>query len=265
MNVFKNDCPHCGAKSVAFTISVEKEIKGVPSGPGWIWDTFAQCGHCRRGIVATFEVSAQRESPSKYAKKRLLYIAPKRLSSTAPKHTPENVARFFEQAMDNLPKNWDAAGSMFRKALDTGLKSKFSEIEGSLHDRIKEAAEKQMLTPDLAAWAHQIRLGGNEAAHEGRAVRGRRCEEITRFYPPCFPLLVHTAGHAGGVSKENQEGRMMDSQVPGIFRRCVDAIGEAAEGFTRLWQALRAARPPRLEPDKFGKLCGRRFPVGLWT
>ena len=48
---------------------------------------------------------------------------------------------------------------MFRKVLDTGLKSKFPEMKGTLYNRIEEAAKKQDLTPALAEWAewaHQI-------------------------------------------------------------------------------------------------------------
>ena len=31
--------------------------------------------------------------------------------------------------MENLPRNYDAAGSMFRTALEAGLKEKFPEVE----------------------------------------------------------------------------------------------------------------------------------------
>ena len=68
--------------------------------------------------------------------------------------------------MDNLQRNWTAAGMMFRKTLDTGLKAKFPDIKGTLEKRIDKAAELRGLTPDLAEWAHRIRLDGNDAAHE---------------------------------------------------------------------------------------------------
>ena len=68
--------------------------------------------------------------------------------------------------MENMPGNWDAAGSMFRKALDTGLAAKFPEIKGTLFARIGEAAAQSKLTPELAEWSHQIRLDGNDAVHD---------------------------------------------------------------------------------------------------
>ena len=98
----------------------------------------------------------------------------------APQHTPKNVARFFEQAKDNLLKNWDAAGTMFRKALDTGLKHKFPELkEENLVVRIKKAAEEHKLTPDLAEWAHQIRIDGNDATHEEEPVSQKTAESLS--------------------------------------------------------------------------------------
>ena len=160
---------------------------------GSLWDTFAKCGYCDRGIVATFDVFGGR-APSVSLKLHLLGIAPPLPDTGAPDYTPENVARFFEQAIDNLPKNWDAAGSMFRKALDTGLKSKFPEMKGTLYNRIEEAAKKQDLTPALAEWAHQIRLGGNDAAHEEEPISKNDAEELSKFTRLVFLYLFTLPG-----------------------------------------------------------------------
>ena len=173
MDSFTADCPRCGIRRVAFTIKDEwvigsESAAGAPMGVAYqVCDTFAICGHCKRGVVATFKAnSLDGISPS-----------PPR----PPKHTPTNVARFFEQAMDNLPNNWDAAGGMFRKALDTGLKSKFPKMKGDLCARIKEAAAKQKLTPELAKWSHQIRLGGNDAMHEEEPFSEKDAQRLADF------------------------------------------------------------------------------------
>jgi len=69
--------------------------------------------------------------------------------------------------MENLPGNPDAAGTMFRKALETALRKSFpSDDRMTLIKRIETAAEAKDLTPALAEWAHQIRLVGNSAAHD---------------------------------------------------------------------------------------------------
>ena len=98
---------------------------------------------------------------------RLISISPTLPKSDAPEFTPDNVARFFKQGKDNVSAgNWDAAGAMFRKALESGLKKKFPDIKGTPRQRIDKAAKQHKLTPELAEWAHQIRDLGNDAVHE---------------------------------------------------------------------------------------------------
>ena len=189
--VFQDNCPLCGTRSVAFTILYEKNYDGFQLH----WDTFAQCGYCHRGIIATFRtINNQKPSTSTEKQRELLEIAPPPPYTAAPKHTPPNAARFFKQAMDNLPNNWDAAGTMFRKALEAGLKRKFPEMKGTLRDRIKKAAKEQKLTPELAEWAHQIRLGGNDAAHEEDPFSEKEAKDLRTFTDLVFQYLFLLPG-----------------------------------------------------------------------
>ena len=161
------DCPHCGVRRVAFTIR---------GGCSWIGedhqdcvDLFAQCGHCYQGIIARFDevqgqglgrMLAEGDSPSA--------SFPTRPPQSAPPHTPEDVAHYFIQGKENMTGNWDAAGAMFRKALEVSLQEKFPDIEDTLtlFQRIEEAAKRHTLNPDLAEWTHYIRKEGNKAVHE---------------------------------------------------------------------------------------------------
>jgi hypothetical protein len=78
------------------------------------------------------------------------------------------VARVYLQAERNIPVfgNEEAAGTMYRKALDIGLKIVSPSVTGVLKSRIAELVRQNLLTPSLGEWAQQIRLLGNEAAHE---------------------------------------------------------------------------------------------------
>ncbi len=207
MRVFKADCPYCKTRSVAFTIKKE-ECWRAPIDPQrfletriawtnfehtqhqmWLnsrvfrWDTFAICGQCNRGIVATFSVKDKNDNPATASPSLLSHdcIAPSAPDTGAPDHTPENVARFFKQGKENLCGNWDAAGSMFRKALEAALKNKFPDIDGNLYERIKKVNEKGGLTPDMAKWAHQIRRLGNDAAHEEEPFSERDALDLHAF------------------------------------------------------------------------------------
>ena len=167
LEVLDADCPHCGTKNVAFYVLNETR---ADTRQGYIWDTFANCARCRRGILASFR-TPDGEAPSTWlgfgrGEELVPIVSPSCANAAAPEHTLENVANFFGQGTDNLLGNWDAAGTMFRKALDVGLKIKFPEIGGTLYNRIQSAEEAGGLTPELAEWARQIRLDGNDAAND---------------------------------------------------------------------------------------------------
>jgi hypothetical protein len=89
-------------------------------------------------------------------------------STDAPADTPPSTANFYRQATDSLNSgNFDAAGMMFRKTLETATKIIDPNLANlTLAKRISELAKNHLLTPALNAWATEIRLGGNEAAHE---------------------------------------------------------------------------------------------------
>ena len=133
-------------------------------------------------------------------------VAPALPDTGAPAYTPENVGRFFEQGMENLPRNFDAAGTMFRKALDTALTARFPEIKGRLVDRIDEAANSGAMTRDMAEWAHRIRRLGNDAAHDDDPFSEADARELHGFtelvlrYLFTLPGMLAAAQGDGGAA-----------------------------------------------------------------
>ena len=183
MSVFPANCPHCGTKQVAFTLIHQHRAHKEEEN---IWDTLSLCGQCSRCVLVAF-LAPRNTDPkgllgtSRRLEVQQLGIYPSLPESAAPAHTPDNVAQFYRQGMDNLPGNWDAAGMMFRKALDSALKRKFPRITGTLKRRIDKAAEAHEFTPALAEWAHQIRLDGNDAAHEEKPFSKEEAERLQTF------------------------------------------------------------------------------------
>jgi len=53
-------------------------------------------------------------------------------------------------------------------SIDGMLKAKGLE-KGKLHARITEAAERNLITDEMAAWAHDVRLDSNEPRHADEA------------------------------------------------------------------------------------------------
>lgn len=63
--------------------------------------------------------------------------------------------------------NFDAAGMMFRKTLEAATKILDADLAGkTLVKRVDALTSSGKLTEDMAKWAHEVRLGGNDAAHE---------------------------------------------------------------------------------------------------
>jgi len=86
------------------------------------------------------------------------------------------------QAVDCLQrKNFDASGMMFRKTLDIATKSLGANPSKKLKSRIDELKNNQKITFDMAEWAHQIRIDGNDAAHEDELFTQEAAEALKDF------------------------------------------------------------------------------------
>jgi len=85
-----------------------------------------------------------------------------------PELLPPAVVHAYRQAEQTyFPEgNEDASGTMYRKALDVGLKLIEPALTGTLGAKIKCLTKTGKLTAELAAWADQVREIGNEAAHD---------------------------------------------------------------------------------------------------
>lgn len=164
------DCPYCSTQKAGF-----QGHSYVPFKPGATSEylVLMQCQICGNGIVAKFRSG----HPSNFQQwfqgqagmqgVALLETFPKPNAVTAPEYTPDNVGRFYLQGMDNLARNFDAAGTMFRKSLDAALKYVHPTGKGTnLEKRINDLPAATGVTPAMQTWAHEIRHLGNDAAHE---------------------------------------------------------------------------------------------------
>jgi hypothetical protein len=114
-----------------------------------------------------------------------------------PENLPADVERIYIQAERNFPVagNEEAAGTMYRKALDVGLTIIAPTVTGILKTRIAKLVQQNLLTPSLGEWADQIRLLGNETAHEIDHTRDeleslRNFSDLVLRYLFTLPALV---------------------------------------------------------------------------
>jgi hypothetical protein len=76
---------------------------------------------------------------------------------------PERARAFLSQALNSLSAP-SGAVMLAASAVDSMLKAK-NLTKGSLYSRIDQAAADHLITKDMAAWAHEVRLDANDERH----------------------------------------------------------------------------------------------------
>ncbi len=194
--VAKRNCPYCRTQDVAFTAIESWQSQNDGNRALFI------CGACSEGVIWEWQGSPD---PSQYSGNvishniSLLRQWPDELSGTAPPDTPPTTASYFEQATASLANgHFDAAGMMFRKSLESATKLLSPECANkSLYSRIEDLVSKGALTEDMGKWAHEVRLGGNDAAHDDEPFTLAEAEELRNFienflrYAFTLPSAVH--------------------------------------------------------------------------
>ncbi|WP_296038250.1 DUF4145 domain-containing protein [uncultured Agrobacterium sp.] len=186
MGVLVGDCVECKTKNVTMTV----EGHCVPMSPsnrtgaahGY---TMGSCSLCEKPMIFrvegdenvswdgirgflnnafqsadTFNISS---SPL-----QISYFEPTRSRSILPAHLPDDVLKAFQQAETNfeLVGHEEAAATMYRRALERALKFTHPDLKGSLKDKIKKLVAEGTLPSALGEWADEIRVVGNDGAHD---------------------------------------------------------------------------------------------------
>lgn len=188
------ECPHCGAEKIGFAIVHDVPCqKKMGAQQTKMFRSLLICSNCEEAVVASFRKpstsnfgapAACPSDPTNFGYV-LLDTYPKAVPPRTPAHATEALKNYFGQASEAARRgNYDASGAMSRKVVDVSTKQllgdeakKFNNIQG----RIDALAAKHALTPDLQEWAHQVRLGGNEAAHDEEPFDKADAEELLDF------------------------------------------------------------------------------------
>ena len=157
-------CPHC---KVA-TPNLER-FNGIMTGDSegertreW---AFYHCSRCGGVIVTAWRGHDQR-----------LETYP---SDDSLDESIDPVAReYLKQCKDSLHASAGAV-MLAASAVDAMLKAKGYK-DGSLYQRIKEAAAGHIITADMATWAHQVRLDANDQRHADESASFPTREEAQR-------------------------------------------------------------------------------------
>jgi hypothetical protein len=184
MAILKHQCPHCqthdiGLNSVAWTRIDQGQIIA-----------YLSCPRCNMPSAAHLvQMGPSNITPESFggdpttAGWKIMHFWPDVPAPLVPEYVPPEIVRVYLQAERNFPMegNEDAAGTMYRKALDIALKKIDASLTGMLGAKIKKLAASGKLTTDLAEWSDHIRDLGNDAAHEETPLTRKELEDLRGF------------------------------------------------------------------------------------
>jgi hypothetical protein len=189
-----HECPHCGAEKMGFQLLTQVEDREALSKSSTsrfrAVMTCAGCPELLIGIFLKTHASNFRSPMDTPGDPRevgftLERVYPQLAPSKCPDHTPDGLKRIFLQAANASKRgDPDASGAMSRKVVDNStqllLKEKTKDYR-TIYDRIEALASNGTLTPDLAKWAHEVRLGGADAAHDLDPFTPEEADELLDF------------------------------------------------------------------------------------
>jgi hypothetical protein len=127
---------------------------------------------------------------------------------------PEKARNFLVQCAETIHSP-SASIVMAASAVDAMLKLKGYK-DGKLHNRIGKAAEDHLITNEMAAWAHDIRLDANDERHADEKAKmpnskdAKRCLEFAKAFAQflfVLPDKVKRGRDAAKVQRTKRESK----------------------------------------------------------
>ncbi|AQL36417.1 DUF4145 domain-containing protein [Pseudomonas syringae] len=149
-------CPHCNvAKPHLQAIRNDSTLDDKGVNPRY-WSTY-KCSICG-GVVLAVAPFYDKHDPTAFDITDI-WPAPQIVHPSI----PERAKRYLEQAIASIHAPAGAV-MLTASAVDAMLKEKGLK-DGSLYSRIEAAATHHLITPEMASWAHEIRLDANDQRH----------------------------------------------------------------------------------------------------
>ena len=144
-------CPHCSIAKPSLHHKSNFDTKSFDGRHHRLWFNYA-CASCG-GVVLTVAPGVQNSDITE------MWPTPQTVADVVPPRARE----YLLQAIDSLHAPVGAV-MLTASSVDAMLKDKGYK-EGSLNGRIDQAANDHLITAEMAAWAHEIRLDANDQRH----------------------------------------------------------------------------------------------------
>lgn len=192
------DCPHCFTANSGFTYVAEVPHLTSPGAQPSRFTLIFRCNSCYEAVGIKITSTAGRSSfatgrsgdlvrsidfdPVKSAFK-LLGQYPDRREVVIPAHLSASTERCYRQGQNAADREeYDSAGAMFRKCIDIATRELDNSTSGKkLAARIEALWQSGKLTESLRDWAHEVRLDGNDAAHDDDPLSREEIEQLASF------------------------------------------------------------------------------------
>lgn len=222
------DCPRCGAEKMTFDVSSTQFIGQEYGWQHW-FEAFSVCRNCKRSsifVLAQRDIrfNEREEIARPYTIKGVLNnhfdvdgfinIA-HRSNSEAPEHTPDEIAAVFKEGASSISiGNWNAAGAMFRLAINLATKPLLpdAQVPGltrrkrrDLGPRVEWLMQNGFITKDLFDLSECIREDGNDGAHDGTLTK-EEAADVFDFTTALFERL-YTEPERLRLAKERRDKR----------------------------------------------------------
>lgn len=143
-------CPHCNVDTPSLLETSAFQTLANNGKGRRHWKTY-RCSRCGGVVTASSLANGGRVEK--------IYPEPKVVEESV----PPKAKNYLEQAINSLSSPAGAT-MLAASSVDAMLKDK-DYISGSLYERINKAVKDNLITEDMAKWAHQVRLDANEQRH----------------------------------------------------------------------------------------------------
>lgn len=143
-------CPHCAVASPNLFKAHQLETNNFERNRPRCWIIY-YCGSCGGVVTAwapVWDAQVQEYFPE---------------SITVKDDIPERPKSYLQQALESIHAPAGAV-MLAASAVDSMLKLK-GYTEGSLYTRIEKAVDENLITKEMACWAHDVRLDANDQRH----------------------------------------------------------------------------------------------------
>ena len=231
------DCPHCFARKMTSTVRATYLYpeEAMEFGQSPRADISTVCNGCFTAIGIRVTNDSYRKAVDHYTFGQKLSVALKsdatlnstgftcavvrtpRQESRMPRHLSPAVTKALKSAEQNLQleDGEDAAATMFRRAIDVAIREKHPEVSGMLKLRIDKLNKKGLIPDAMKDWTDEIRLIGNDGAHEPEGVSRPELLALQAFTDAFLRYYVSLPFEVSlRRGKIDEQGNPVDGQDP---------------------------------------------------